>query len=317
MTVISRKLLMVLLVLLVILAGIYTYLFPVAILTPQPYPITRSPAELQVTYQDIVLRPADEDLELAAWWMPAAQPRANLVFVHGAGSNRHSEFFKSMAFYADLVARGISVLAFDLRNHGDSETATGRHTFGLAEKADAIAAVDWVRHNAPGLPLYAMGISMGGATLIHAAAAGADIDGLIFLDPLLHTPSAFTRGAWVGTGLPPVLFTPAAWAASRFHGLPGPGQLAGDVAAGLELPMLLMQDPDDPVTLAVHAQRLAQRNPAVDLWLAPAVGPTHSEIAGRGRWGTHVAAYALFPDQVLDRVMAFVEAPAMAPAGGE
>ena len=108
-----------------------------------------------------------------------------------------------------MVEQGVSVLAFDLRNHGSSPGDGRGLQFGASERADAQAAITWARERQPGLPLYAMGISMGGATLIHAAADGVQADGLILLDPLLDTYSAFTAGAWTATGLPPALFTPA------------------------------------------------------------------------------------------------------------
>jgi hypothetical protein len=88
-----------------------------------------------------------------------------------------------------------------------------------------------------------MGISMGGATLIQAVSAGAPVDALILLDPLLDTHSTFTRGVWTATGLPPPLFLPAAWAATAFWGLPGGAEQAYERALDLDLPILLLQWP--------------------------------------------------------------------------
>jgi hypothetical protein len=152
-----------------------------------------------------------------------------------------------------------------------------------------------------------MGISMGGATLIQAVSDGAPVNGLILLDPLLDTHSTFTRGAWTSTGLPPALFLPAAWAATTFWGLPGGAEQAYDRALSLTLPTLLIQDPGDPVTVAEHARALAAANPAVRLWMAPPVEPDHPELPWRERWGTHVIAYTLFPEQTLKQIMAFIE----------
>ena len=141
------------------------------------------------------------------------------------------------------------------------------------------------------------------------------MDGLILLDPLLDTHSTFTRGAWTATGLPPALFLPAAWSATSFWGLPGNSDQSYDKALGLRLPMLLIQDPDDPVTVAEHARALAAHNPAVQLWIAPPVDPAHPELPWRQRWGTHVIAFALFPDQTLAKIMDFIGSLSPSPSG--
>jgi pimeloyl-ACP methyl ester carboxylesterase len=183
----------------------------------------------------------------------------------------------------------------------------------MSEKEDAIAAVQWARQKYPDLPLFLMGISMGGATVIHAAATGLELDGLILLDPLLQTNTAITRAAWTETGIPPALFTPSAWAATTFYGLPGPGAQALDVAAELRLPILLLQDPGDPVILAEHARELAGRNSSVTLWEAPEVAGDNPELAWRERWGSHVAAFALYPEQTMREILTFIARESPAP----
>jgi pimeloyl-ACP methyl ester carboxylesterase len=302
------------LIALLLLAGValtYGVFIPGTAIQPEHQPITMSPADVGLEYEDIILSPADQPLRLAAWWMPADPDKAvaTLVFSHGGGSNRHSQFFKALEFYRAMVDRGVSVLALDLRNHGASEHNGRGLTFGRTEKYDARAAIDWARQKTPNLPLFAMGISMGGATLIFVADDGAPLDGLILLDPLLDTHSVFTRGAWIETGLPPALFLPSAWAATTFWGLPGGEQQPFNRALSLDLPILLLQDPGDPVTIATHARELAAANPAVDLWVAPEVDASDPELPWRERWGTHVIAFALFPDQTLEQIMNFIAGP--------
>jgi pimeloyl-ACP methyl ester carboxylesterase len=275
---------------------------------PEHQPITLSPADVGLGYENITLRPADRPLELAAWWMPANPDRsvATLVFSHGGGSNRHSQFFGALAFYRAMVERGVSVLALDLRNHGASAGDGQGLGFGATEKHDVRAAIDWARASTPDLPLFGMGISMGGATMIQAASDGAPLDGLILLDPLLDTHSTFARGAWTSTGLPPGLFLPAAWAATTFWGLPGGADQAYDKALTLQIPTLLIQDPGDPVTIAEHARALAAANPTIEFWEAPAVEPDHPELPWRGRWGTHVIAFTLFPERTMEVINRFM-----------
>ena len=302
-----KKLLMrAVLPLLGVLIVVYTVLIPRETIHRPNQPIEMSPSDVGLDYEDLVLQPSDQSLQLAGWWMPAQQPGASLVFVHGGGSNRHSQFFRALDFYRALVTRGISVLAIDLRNHGASGSDGRGLGFGATEKYDAMAAIAWLRNKTPQLPVYAMGISMGGATLIQAVSEGSKLDGLILLDPVLDTASTLTRGAHVETGLPAALFQPAAWAATTFYGLPGGNQQALDKARSLTTPTLLLQDPDDPVTAAEHARSAAASNTMITLWEAPTVDPDNPELPWRERWGSHVIAFTVYPQQTLQQIMDFI-----------
>ena len=280
---------------------------PYSAVQPVHIPLEMTPAEVDLAWEDFSVTPEDAPLTIQGWWMPAENARASLVFIHGGGSARHSTYFNSVPFYAALVAAGVNVAAIDLRNHGLSSDDASGMQFGASEKYDALAAIRYARERAPGLPVYAMGISMGGATVIHAAASGADIAGLILLDPLLHTADVFARGGTVQTGLPSALFLPSAWAAQQFFGLPSGEDDALALAKGLSLPVLLMQDPDDPVTRAVYARELAAANDSIALWMAPPIDSNHPDLARREGWYTHVMAYAAFPDQFLERVLLFID----------
>jgi uncharacterized protein len=280
---------------------------PRAALHVPRYPITLSPADVGLDYESVTFQSAQDNIALAAWWIPAPQPRANLVFVHGHGSNRHSNYFRSLDFYRAMVDAQVSVLALDLRNHGESGTDERGLQWGKAEAADVIAGINWLRQKSPDLPLLAAGKSMGGATVINAAAQGARVDALILVDPLLDTQSTFANGGWVETGLPSIFFAPAAAAAVTFYGLPDGDDSALALASDLKLPMLIIQDPEDPVTLALYARQLASSNPGVTLWEAPAIdGADRAEIAWKGRWGSHVAAFHLYPEETLEQINNFI-----------
>jgi len=269
--------------------------------------LSTSPADVDLAFEDFLISPQDSDLQLAGWWMPAEKPRATLVFIHGGGSNRHSHFFGSLNFYRAMVNQGIAVAAIDLRNHGMSGSDAQGLQFGRTEMYDALAAIDWVHQKTPGLPLFAMGISMGGATLIQAAYHGAELDGLILLDSLLDTYDTFNRGATAKTGLPSAFFIPSAWAATTFFDLPAGEEQALERAVTLQLPILAMQDPDDPVTRAPYSRELARRNPNVTLWTAPTIDPQHPELAWKGGWGSHVSAFEFYPQETVARIMQFID----------
>jgi pimeloyl-ACP methyl ester carboxylesterase len=294
--------------LLVVAACAYIALveIPRAAIGTQRLAIEGSPADFGLAFEEFVVTPSDQPLSIAGWWMPAENARATLVFIHGGGSNRTSSFFKSLEFYRAMVEQRVSVAAIDLRNHGESGSDGRGLQFGRTEKYDARAAIEWARNRHPGLPLFAMGISMGGATLIQAAHEGPPLDGLILLDSLLDTADTFRQGAWVETGLPPALFAPSAWAATQFFGLPAGDEQPLALAAGLDIPILAIQDPDDPVTRAQFSTELARRNPRVTLWQAPAIDPAHPDLAWKERWGSHVSAFEFHPRETMAAIMAFI-----------
>ncbi|MEH6610630.1 MAG: alpha/beta fold hydrolase [Halioglobus sp.] len=295
--------------LLMILSAAYLtlYFIPRAALFQDRTAILATPASVGLHFEDVELQPRDEPITLAAWWIPAASPVAKMVFVHGGGSNRTSEFFQALDFYRAINARGVSVLTLDLRNHGESDGDGQGLKFGANEYPDVLAAIEWLDEKSPNTPLLAMGKSMGGATVIHAAARGARLDGLVLLDPALDTQSALINGIWAGSGIPRFLLTPAVHAATSRYDLPEGGSDALELATGLELPILIIQDPDDPVTVAGFARELASRNRHVSLWEAPPTDTKNAKIAGKGRWGSHVAAFHVHPDATLATIMSFIK----------
>ena len=253
-------------------------------------PVVTAPSDVGLNYQDVVIH--SDGLALPGWWMPAANPRAVLMFVHGAGSSRTSHFIDSLNLYAAFVMEDISVLTIDLRNHGNAPKTDGHWTMGLEEHRDLLAMSLWLDdHTDQSVPRLAMGASMGGATVIHALANGLAVDGVILLDPALNTADSLAQGGRTETGLPSVLFQPYAWAATTLYGLPKGESDAGALITDVKQPILLIQDPDDPVTRLTFAQAAAGTNPMIQLVTAAPVPQGADCLRNKGRWGTHVAAF--------------------------
>jgi len=129
---------------------------------------------LNWSYSDIHIRSVD-GVNLAAWWIPAQKPRGRkpaqwgtrtVLLCHGLASNKANQ----LDLARDLVPAGFNVLAFDFRAHGDSG---GQLTsYGDLERLDVLGAVRWIRENHPdeSKSIDGLGISMGAAALISAAA---------------------------------------------------------------------------------------------------------------------------------------------------
>jgi alpha-beta hydrolase superfamily lysophospholipase len=119
-------------------------------------------------------------LPVRSWLPRKEQPRAALIALHGF--NDYSRFFETPGKY--LSERGIACFAYDQRGFGH---APGR---GLWSGTDAYIrdlhdVVGEVRRQHPGIPVYLLGESMGGALAI-VSMTGPDapvVDGVILASP--------------------------------------------------------------------------------------------------------------------------------------
>ena len=244
-----------------------------------------------------------DKLQLEGWWMPAENPRATLLFVHGAGSSRVSPFFNTLGFYDSLQKAGVSVFTFDQRNHGNSEYTDGYLRMGATEYRDVLAAREWLRGRTDNdTPVIICGLSMGGATSIYALANGMRADGLLLFDPMLNTRDSLERGGWVGYGLPSVLFRPMAYLAPLFWSLPYGESDALEVAKVLDLPIAIVQNKTDPITRSIWSEELAKASEAATIAFVPDIDASDPCMADKGRWGTHASSFHCHPDWTIEQV---------------
>ena len=244
-----------------------------------------------------------DKLQLEGWWMPAENPRATLLFVHGAGSSRVSPFFNTLGFYDSLQKAGVSVFTFDQRNHGNSEYTDGYLRMGATEYRDVLAAREWLQGRRDNdAPVIICGLSMGGATSIYALASGMQADGLLLFDPMLNTRDSLERGGWVGYGLPSVLFRPMAYLAPLFWGLPYGESDALEVAKALDLPIAIVQNKTDPITRSIWSEELANAADSATIAFVPDIDASDPCMAEKGRWGTHASSFHCHPDWTIEQV---------------
>ncbi len=112
-------------------------------------------------------------------WSPATTPRAVVVALHGF--NDYSEAFATFAPW--MAENGVAVLAYDQRGFGKSGQ-TGLWPGHEVLIADARGAVEAIHDAYPGLPVYALGESMGGAVLMTAwDREPLNVDGLVLVAP--------------------------------------------------------------------------------------------------------------------------------------
>jgi uncharacterized protein len=156
----------------------------------QPKAITETPAALGLKYRDVSFLSREDHLLLRGWFMPGMLPDGQLttertiIMVHGLHSNREALEGGLLNLSAALVHKGFAILVFDFRGHGQS--APSPLSMGYFEQRDVLGAVDFLRSGQLPYPelgrpraIGGWGISMGGATMLLAAAHEPAIRGVV------------------------------------------------------------------------------------------------------------------------------------------
>jgi len=294
-----------------VLALVWAVLFlgvlPAQLVQAQGDPFTAGPGDVGLEFDEVSIPVTADNLSLSAWWMPAPNARSVVLYVHGANGNKQEYYTGGLVLYKELVKRGHHVMAIDLRNHGSSDrTESGKLTFGAEEYRDVIAALDMIEQMAPDLPIIGGGVSMGGATLIEAASRDARMQALILIDPLLDPESAMLGGMHAILGLPKPLLGPTLWSATTLFGLGGDGPRPLETGKALSLPVLILQDPEDPVTQIAYSREMATGMPNIIYHVMPTPTADHPALADAGGWGTHGKAVLLFKEEVMQQVDTFL-----------
>jgi pimeloyl-ACP methyl ester carboxylesterase len=267
-----------------------------------------TPASLQLASESVTFRSTD-GVGLEGWWVPAPAARGTVVMVHGLNRSR-IEMVRRTPF---VHRAGWNAFLFDLRHHGESGGQTT--TFGTKEKEDVRAAVRLSRARSPG-PVVVWGVSLGGASVVFAAAEDPEVAGVIcdssfrsLDDTVRHHLQLFRGFRWWLRMVPswPVADLTVFWMGQRG----GFDTAAADVrAAAARLagrPSLFVANSDDrrmPKEIAFDLKAAA--GPGAEVLIVP--GKSHG-----GAWRDGTAAYEAAATAVLE---AAGRGPAAHVAGG-
>ncbi|XP_024436141.1 monoglyceride lipase isoform X2 [Desmodus rotundus] len=144
-----------------------------------------------VPYQDLPhLVNADGQYLFCRYWKPTGTPKALIFVSHGAGEHcgRYDELAQM------LVGLELLVFAHDHVGHGQSEgermVVSDFHVF----IRDVLQHVEIMQKDYPGLPVFLLGHSMGGAiAILTAAEKPGHFSGMVLISPLvLANPESAT-----------------------------------------------------------------------------------------------------------------------------
>lgn len=239
---------------------------------------------------DHVRIPTPDGIVLDGWFIPEKGADRTIVICHGAGANKGNFIW----FYGPLSRQGWNVLFFDFRAHGASDGRTT--TYGLRERRDVIAAVDWLKREraAQSKVIVGLGSSQGSMALALTAAEDSRIDAVILDSPFVSPRELALHHA----SRVPILGPAAAYLILAEMSLQtGENFFTTSaekaVASFGTRPVMVIHGGEDAIMPASHSQRLydAATGPK-EIWFGP--GP-HSNIV------------TTVPEEYAQRVFAFLE----------
>jgi alpha-beta hydrolase superfamily lysophospholipase len=198
--------------------------------------------------QAITLTTADNNTIAALY---VKRPHAQRIFLICHGFKHSKEYVSG---FLDLFPDD-SIFFIDFRGHGQS--GGNRISLGLSEYFDVVAAADYIKkHISSTLPLYGLGISMGGSAVLRAAAAGVPFDAVI----ADSAPSSFKDTVACILQNSRNIPLPIGWLALTWYEFIMGQSLAGSCykyyAHLISCPVLIMHDSADHLIDYVHAEKI-------------------------------------------------------------
>jgi fermentation-respiration switch protein FrsA (DUF1100 family) len=126
--------------------------------------LAATPASVNLTFEDLHLQTSD-GVELHGWYVPAAEPRGTVLFLHGNAGNI-SHRMDSLEMFHRL---GYNTLIFDYRGYGNSGGKPDEQ--GTYRDADAAWRYLTEQRHIPECRIVLFGESLGGAVAAWLAAS--------------------------------------------------------------------------------------------------------------------------------------------------
>jgi len=208
---------------------------------------------------------------LVCWLLVPDAPRAAVVVLHGIHANRVDMLDRAKM----LWQAGFVVLVPDFQGHGES---TGdRITFGYLESWDAEACLRFLRARFPNLRVGAVGVSLGGASVI-LAGKRFNPDAVVLEAVYPTIAEALDNRLAMRVGSFSRLLTPLFLLQLKPRLGISPGDLRPiDALKNLRCPVLIASGTNDLHTTVEQARALySMANPPKELWLVP--GAAHVDL---------------------------------------
>ena len=280
-----RKVILVAVAFLLAVAACVAYV-AYSLAAPDPTFVGDPPADLPVSK---ISFEGDQGAQLHGWFVPADQPRAVVILMHGIRANRVQMLHRARF----LHAAGYAVLLYDSRAEGES---TGSAiTLGHLESRDARTAVQLARSLAGTQRAAIIGVSLGGAAAI-LADPPLDVNALVLESVYPTIDQAIANRLSTRAGLLRTLFAPILTAAIPVRLGFSPMELRPvDHVGNLKMPkFFIFGSADRSTTLVESLELFSHAAEPKQMW----------SIDGAG----HVDLDAFAGDEYRKRVLRFLSA---------
>jgi fermentation-respiration switch protein FrsA (DUF1100 family) len=225
---------------------------------------------------------------IAGWWTNTGRNLPVVLLLPAVRADR-----ASMVSRAQLLrTHGFSTLLIDLQGQG--ETPGTAITFGLHESADVVAALAWIKKEAPGRRIGVLGCSQGGAAVL-LAPQPLGVDAVVLEEVYPRIGQALENRLRLRVGpLAPILTRLFLWELNaRLH--ISASELEPIRAIGkLRSPVLIVAGSQDQHTTLAESQQLfdAASNPK-ELWTV--VGAKHQDLLNydKSQYESHVVRFLI------------------------
>ncbi len=257
----------------VVVAGLALFL-PKLYQNPRK-PHSKTPLDFEIPFEEVRF-PTKNDRTLYGWWIPSKEGAENsptIVLVHGWGRNVE----RTLPYIRNFYPEGFNLLAFDSRNHGSSDPDKFSSMIKFAE--DISAALDFLveKKNVPAEKMGVLGLSIGGAASIYAAAHDPRLKAVVTVGAFAH-PGDVMRDEFKRYHIP---YFPLVWLlfeyfqwriGGRFNAIAPEKQIDRSEAS-----FLIIHGEKDKIVPVAHAHRLkkATDSQKVQVWIIPNKG--HSD----------------------------------------
>lgn len=181
----------------------FSHLLTHARTRPMDLEIVSTPASYQVPYREVQFTATDGRPDgmsgtlLSGWYLPKENAPAIIIYSHGLFRSRQEMLERAAA----LWQHGYAGLLFDFRRHGRSDGALS--SMGYLERLDVTGAVKFIRDSLQvKVPIVGLGVSMGAAATLLAAAETPEIAALIVDSSFLSFDTTIAHHLKLWLGLP-------------------------------------------------------------------------------------------------------------------
>jgi uncharacterized protein len=243
---------------------------------------------LKAVMQQVTFR-SSTGIRMAGRFFPG-RSRATIILSEGYGDTQDE-----MVPWANLLhGAGYSVLTYDMRDRGHSGGSAV--TLGALEQLDLVSAVSYVaaRHDVDKRRIGALGLSLGGATTILAAARDRRIRAVVDDCGFSDAPGVIAASFTHFIGLPAFPFAPitvkiAEWRAGVDINAVRPMDVIGKISPRPVLIIHGLADPLVPPSNSVRNYAAAQQ--PKEKWWVPRAGHTQSRAVAGAAYTRHVVAF--------------------------